>query len=75
MLSHTSDAGAGIKADYPPEVRITFIPLVPVQWKPNWRDQIALIPLVQSLGKAFSVLLSKEALSPTGQDYVPFYCG
>lgn len=31
MFSHTSDAVTGIKVDYPPEVRITFIPLVPVQ--------------------------------------------
>lgn len=53
MLSHTLDTVTGIKGDYPPEVRITFIPLVAVQLKPHLRDHIALIPLVKSLDKAF----------------------
>lgn len=43
MLSHTLDAVTGIKVDYALEVRITFIPVAPVQLKPHWMDHIALI--------------------------------
>lgn len=75
MLSHTLDAVAGIKVDYALEVRITFIPLVPVQLKPHWRDHTALIHWYNLWTRPFSKLINKQALSHNGQDCVPFYCG
>lgn len=74
MLSHTLDAVTGIKVDYTLEVRITFIPLVPVQLKPHWRDHIALIHCYHLWTRPFSKLMTKQALSPNGQGCVPFYC-
>lgn len=66
MLSHTFNAVTGIKVDYALEVRITFIPLAPVQLKPHWMDHIALIHWYNLWTRPFSKLMNKQTLSPNG---------
>lgn len=66
MLSHTLDAVTGIKVDYALEVRITFIPVAPVQLKPHWMDHIALIHRYNLWTGPFSRLMNKQTLSPNG---------
>lgn len=76
MLSHTLDAVTGIKVDYALEVRITFILLASVQWKPHWRDHIALIHGYNLRTRPFSKLMNKQSLPARGQAvHRSFYCG
>lgn len=75
VLSHPLDAVTGINVGYALEVRVTSIPVVPVQLKPYWRDCIALIRWYNLQMRPFSKLMTKQTLCPNGQHSVLLYCG